>query len=220
MAFEIVHRDPWLLARFPEPQAVLSWSVNRPGHVVADTVAWLQVHDRDLAPSVDPLEFLAHRLAREGLPDAVGLITSRLIRHHHMARREVEGVEARCLITLDLGNGAHVADADGSAGAGTINLLCWISAPLAHPAMLEALSIAAEARTAAVLEAAIVLPGRRRPVTGTGTDCIVIACPPAGETARSYAGLHTPVGQAVAASVYEAGRAAVETWRAGFDATA
>lgn len=54
-------------------------------------------------------------------------------------------------------------------------------------------------------------------VTGTGTDCIVIAAP-RGEDRASFAGLHTALGEAVGKAVYNATADGVKTWRKDFDA--
>ena len=74
----------------------------------------------------------------------------------------------------------------------------------------EALAFVAQARTAAILEAMRV--GDALTVTGTGTDCIVVACPRGGEP-TPWAGLHTAVGEAVGGAVYAATREGVEVWR-------
>ena len=78
-------------------------------------------------------------------------------------------------------------------------------------ALVEAISIVGEARTAAIIES-------RRPrglpsITGTGTDCIVVVAPCEGKPV-SCAGLHTPVGEAIGATVYRATREGAEEWDA------
>jgi adenosylcobinamide amidohydrolase len=83
--FAIACRPPWLLARFRTPQRIVSWSLNRPGFVVAGAVAWLQVKDADLPIGLDPKSFLESRLVDEGLGDAVGLMTARDIRAYEVA---------------------------------------------------------------------------------------------------------------------------------------
>src|SRR5207237_10770827 len=73
------------------------------------------------------------------------------------------------------------------------------------------LGLAAEARTAAVLEARV--PSRRtgKPATGTGTDCIVVAAPDAGAR-LAYAGKHTPIGALAGGVVREAVERGVRRW--------
>jgi adenosylcobinamide amidohydrolase len=95
--------------------------------------------------------------------------------------------------------------------AGTINTLVHVSSPLTDGAFIEAISIASEARTAAILESRP--PQDRLAITGTGTDCIVVAAPSDGEPAP-WAGLHTAVGEAIGAAVYRATREGAEEWDA------
>jgi len=73
--------------------------------------------------------------------------------------------------------------------------------------MIEALSIAASARTAAVMEVELELPEGR--ATGTGTDCIAMAAP---EGTTRFAGLHTDTGEAVGRAVHEAVSRGARGW--------
>ena len=47
-------------------------------------------------------------------------------------------------------------------------------------------------------------------ITGTGTDCIVVAAPRGGSV--RFAGMHTPVGEAIGAAVYKAMGDGIATW--------
>src|SRR5262249_36698794 len=86
---------------------------------------------------------------------------------------------------------------------GTVNLLVQLSRPLSDNALVECIALAAEARTAALLQ--LHVPSRRsfRSATGTGTDCIVVAAPegPGGER---YPGKHTALGAALGRAVRDA----------------
>ena len=62
--------------------------------------------------------------------------------------------------------------------------------------MVEALAMATEARVAAVHDAGILSTRTKRPATGTGTDCIVIASPARGR-AHPYCGKHTLLGELI-----------------------
>ena len=214
-AFQLTHRPPWLIARFAAPQRVLSWALNRPGIQSTEAVAWLQVEDGDLPPEVDARTLLQARLAAAGLGDALGLLTSRGLRHRRRSSHSCEGTHADCVVTLGLSNAERVghrrAAGRQSAAAGTINLLCHVSAPLSEAALLEALSVATQARTTAVLERGYAPDPALGPVTGTGTDCIVIACPRDGP-GLPYAGLHTAAGEAIGAAVLHATDEAMELW--------
>jgi adenosylcobinamide amidohydrolase len=214
--FTIECAPPFLTVRFDEPQRTLGWSLLHPGFAPARDVVWVEVRNRDLGPSVDPLQFLAARLTEAGLPDALAFMTSRDISRHHRAERSVEGVTATCVTTVGLANAERVGFRKARAPhAGTINTLVHVSVPLTDGALVEALSIVTEARTAAIVDWGRAEPGAA--VTGTGTDCIVVASPQAGSP-HAYAGLHTAVGEAIGGAVYEATLEGAGQWQRDFAA--
>ena len=203
---------PFLIVRLPANCRALGWSLARPGFAETSTVAWLEVRNADLTPDVDPLRLLREKLAARGLDDAVAFMTSRDIRRHHVALRQAEGVTAACVATVGLANGETIgARRRVEAFPGTINTLVHVSRPLAGAAFIEAISIVAQARTAALFDTAHLRPGPR--ITGTGTDCIVVAAP-LGPDAESCAGLHTAIGEAIGGAVYDAVREGAEVWSA------
>ena len=198
----------WLIVDLAGPRRVLSWSINCPGFHTATRIAWLRV--QELPDDTPVASWFQQRLDQDGLADAVGLITSRRLSAFVSATAEAEGVEAICVATVGLSNAERVgARRRGSTlHPGTINILVSVSAALTEAAQLEALSIAAQARTAAVMEFGPVYSGSAR-MTGTGTDCIAIAAP-AGDT--PYCGLHTACGEAIGRAVYEAVVQGVRDW--------
>jgi len=208
----IEQQGPWLSATFEQPQRCLSWAVHRPGFVVAERVLWRQVRNEDLHPQLDAVAWLAAELQARGDAAAIGLLTSRTVACFETARARVAGVECEVLLTLGLSNAVRAAAPRAPAAwqAGTINLLAQLSQPLSDTALIEAVSIASEARTAALLDEPWEGIDGDGPITGTGTDCVVIAAAP-GEGER-YAGLHTAVGQALAQAVYAATRRAARRW--------
>lgn len=214
-AFDLTHDTPWLVARFAAPQRMLSWSLNRPGFQTVETVAWLQIDGADLGPEVDPLAYLNTQLGAADLEPALGLLTSRDLDRFQRATAVRGSIQADCVITLGLSNAERVGGrrmaAPPASTTGTINLLCHLSKPLSEPALLEALSIATQARTTAILELGHAPDPARGAVTGTGTDCIVIACP-IGGSALPFAGLHTDVGDAIGAAVLQATDQAARLW--------
>lgn len=214
--FQSSCRPPWLVARFAAPWRMASWSLNRPGLVLADTVAWLHVAEHALTPATDPMEFLTSRLAEAGLREAVGLMTARDVRYHRSEALRIGEARAHCLVTAGLTNAVDIAGArtrDAGIAPGTINLLVAVSVALTDGALLEAISIAAEARTAALIDQNARTPAGDS-ATGTGTDCIVVACPP-GESKAAHAGLHTDAGIALGRCVFRATAAATADWMAG-----
>ncbi|MEB3417761.1 adenosylcobinamide amidohydrolase [Salipiger manganoxidans] len=184
---------------------VLSWALNRPGYVRARRILWREVRNADLPPDLDVRAWLAAELDALGAADAVVLLTSRDVTSHRSAA--VPG--AFCLATVGLSNAervGHRVPRDPSRW-GTINLALQLDAPLSDTGLLEALSIATEARTAAVMDLGLRLPGGI--ATGTGTDCIAVAAPEGGQ---DYAGLHTDIGEAIGAAVYAAVTAGGQDW--------
>jgi len=213
-AFSIRCDSPVLVAEFTQPHAILSWSLTRPGFTIATSVAWLHVHDDDLPLGVDPARLLTDRMAAAGLQDAIPLMTSRDVRRHHVAQAlaglGADAVTATCLATVGLGNAARIGTSPAPhGGAGTINILVHVDRPLAQGALVETISIAAQARTVALTDLAWSPYGAV--VTGTGTDCIVIAAPP-GADAEQFAGLHTNIGAAVGRAVYDAVHSGSRAW--------
>jgi adenosylcobinamide amidohydrolase len=213
-AFAVTCAPPFLTARFAEPQRTLGWSLLHPGFAIVTDVVWVEVRNSDLGPSIDPHAFLKARLARSGLPNALAFMTSRDIRRHHFCRRRAGAIEAACLTTVGLSNGERVGTRKAHPPhAGTINTLVHVSVPLTDGALVEAISIVAQARTAAIVESRH--EERGTAITGTGTDCIVVASPCRGELV-AWAGLHTEVGEAIGGAVYDATRAGAEQWDRDF----
>ncbi len=200
---EVLCVDTILAVRFAGEQVVLSWSLARPGSVRADTVVWLKVSEADL---------LRARLTWAGYGEAVQLMTSRDVRKNHPAKRQCGDVIAFCLATVDLANAGRVgADTLHLGQAGTINLVAQVNQPLNEAGLIEALSIAVEARRTAVIDLEWTWDGLF--VTGTGTDCIAVACPVGGRR-QSFAGLHTEAGQEIGAAVYDEVLAGGREWAA------
>ncbi len=215
--FRITCEPPLLIATFNEPQQMLSWSVTRPGRVTSRHVVWLEVSNKDLPEEVDAIRHVEGRMAQAGLPDAVALMTSRNIRRHHLAQVTADDTTATCLATVGLSNSERVGQrlSEPVRLPSTINTLVHASRPLSEAAFLEAMSIVTQARTTAVLDSGVRRGGVA--VTGTGTDCVVIAAPNGAGEAQ-FAGLHTSVGEAVGAATYRAVAAGIETWKMDFNA--
>ena len=217
LPFALTCRPPHLVAAFDAPQAMLSWSLTRPGFQTARRVAWREVRNADLPPSLDPVAGIAALMAKAGYADAIPLITSRDITRHHLVQSQVETVTATCLATCGLSNGERVGRrcTEPVPLPGTVNVLLHVSEPLSAAAMIETLSIVTQARTAAILEAGVRREGVV--VTGTGTDCIVVAAPE-GAGGAQFAGLHTAIGEASGDAVYRAIREGVAVWQADWSA--
>ncbi|HEX4407043.1 MAG TPA: adenosylcobinamide amidohydrolase [Polyangia bacterium] len=192
---------------------VLSWAIVNGGRRRADCVVWREVRLTELDPDIDARDVMRDSLVHVGRPDAVGLMTARDVRRFEDVTVEIRGVRARCVATVGLGNARAVGDPPDDAHAGTINLLCVVSVPLAEEALVEACALVAEARTAALLASGWPSPVSGRPASGTGTDCIVVAAPAVDAVeAERFAGKHTAVGAAIGAAVYRAVDLGVKRW--------
>lgn len=198
---------PWLTARLPMPMRILSHAPYGAGYRTTDTVLWREVRNADLTPDFAVEDWFAQEMART--PGAVGMLTSRDVGTWREAKAEVEGIRAGCVVTLGLSNAESVGRRLPwhPADYGTINILAATDAALTEAAQLEALTIAVQARTAGVISAGLALATGQ--ATGTGTDCLALACLP-GQ--GRYAGLHTAVGEAIGACVRQAVEAAAADW--------
>ena len=173
-------------------------------------MAWLQVRNADLPEGRDPAAYFEERAAAARVDCDVGLMTAADLRGFAVARRKIGGIAATAIATGGLGNAESVepvrvapaASPDRIARVGTINIVAIVESRLAPAAQIEAVSIVAEARTAAVLDLAPPRLDDGRRVTGTGTDCVVVASREEGE-ALSHCGLHTALGRALAEAVYD-----------------
>lgn len=204
---------PWLTARLSLPMRILSHAPYGAGYRTTDTVLWREVRNADLTPDFAVEDWFAAQMARA--PGAVGMLTSRDVGTWRAGRAEVEGIRAECVVTLGLSNAESVGRRLPwhPADYGTINILAATDAGLTKTAQLEALTIAVQARTAGVISAGLALATGQ--ATGTGTDCLALACLP-GQ--GRYAGLHTAVGEAIGACVRQAVEGAAADWVAWRDA--
>lgn len=204
---------PWLIARLARPLRILSHAPYGAGYRISDSVLWREVRNADLTPDFPVEDWFHGEMQR--VPGAVGMLTSRDVGTWDQARVTVEGITAQCVVTLGLSNAESVGARlpYHTADYGTINLLVATDAGLTESAQLEALTVAVQARTAGVMAAGLDLATGL--ATGTGTDCVAVACAP-GE--GRYAGLHTAVGEAVGAAVRQAVTRAAADWRRWRDA--
>lgn len=200
---------PWLTLDLGAPARVLSWAVHRPGIVTADRIVWREVRNSDLPPDLDATDWFGGELDRHGAGDAVAFLTSRDVTRFTECRVTVEDVTVHAVATTGLSNAERVGTRTDYSGRdwGTINVAVQLSAGLTEPALIEAMSIIVQARTAAVIDAGWRLPSGL--ATGTGTDCVAVAAPIGG---TCYAGLHTAVGEAIGRAVYDAVAQGARDW--------
>ena len=201
---------PWMALTLPDEMRVLSFAPHRPGFVRARRIVWREVRDADLTEHFDAAGWLAGALAAEGMGDAVAMLTSRRLD----AAREARKDGAYALATVGLGNAKRIRAGAAPAvrrGWGTINIAVVLEAGLSEAGLIEALSLAAAARTLAVMDSGRMVTAGK--ATGTGTDCIAVAAP---FGAQDHCGLHTETGRALGRAVFAAVAAGAADWMKEF----
>ncbi len=207
-----VSGDRFLKLAFLEPMSCLSWAILGGGLVESREVIWLEFSNAELPPDLDPAGEAKKRLLQMAAPDAVTFLTSHPVGGFLISEKAVDDLACRCIATVGLGNGRRIGDAPGIGRVGTINILVELSHKLSFNTMLETLSLVAEARTCACIEANLPSPISGLPITGTGTDCICIASPQSSKSEVVFAGKHTTVGWLVGETVMDAVCRGIQIW--------
>lgn len=192
---------PWLEFDLGADMQVLSSALNRPGFVRARRIQWREVRNADLPVDLDVDAWLATELKHRNAEDAVTLLTSRDIRQFTEHTATIGTTTAHAVATVGFSNAERVGHrVDRSAEDwGTINVGLCLSTGVTQAALLEAMSIVVQARTAAVMDAGLTIA--TGVATGTGTDCVAVASPHGKDR---YAGLHTDIGEAIGRAIYTA----------------
>jgi len=210
--YALEQRSPWLIARFSEPWNLLSWCVVNGGFQRTRTVGWLYLRQDEIASANDPADWMRAAMHDEGLSDAVGFMTTRRVHSWVEASAEEADCQAWAVGTVGLSNVLRVGDPAGKSSYGTINLLVCVSAPLTTEASLEALCLAGEAKTLALLESGTRSNASNALATGTGTDYMALAWPTKGAP-LPYAGKHTAVGATIGRAAFDAVTRGIAQWR-------
>lgn len=208
--WQITLSRPWLMIDFGRPLTVMGWTPQAGGKVVSQSLLWREVRNEDLTPDFDVLSWLSEETAQRGQAGVPCFLTSAQIADYAVAEAEVEGMHAAVLVTAGLGNAERIGQRrEDPRPIGTINAALYLNQGLTDAAALEALSLMAEARTAAMIECAPGLwPAK---VTGTGTDCLAL-CFDAQLPPLTYAGKHTALGEAIGRAALQAFSTAINRW--------
>ncbi len=199
----------WLEVDLCVPHSTLGWTLIGGGRNQAQCAFWHSVSGADLAPEVDAKRFFEERRKEHaGDTQGVGFMTGCRLAGFVDKRRDRGTLSARCIATVGLANAVRIGDPPSATAVSpaTINILVQTSCPLSQSASIEALSLVAEARTLAVLEARVASSVGHAIATGTGTDCIVVASPlsSSSDSEAAYAGKHTVLGHLIGSCVYDA----------------
>ncbi len=205
--------------RLDEPHASTGFPLVGGALATTRLVVIHEVRNADLPEDRDPLDH-ARMLQRDRLgEDGLVLLTSRSLEDVDVREATSSDVLATAVATVGLGNALRVGDSPGPIVLpGTINLVVRASVPLTLEARREALSLLAEARTTAVLEARVASRRSFAVATGTGTDALVLLTPLAGAQ-HAYAGKHTDLGSAIGQAAWLAVTDGIARWRREIEPT-
>ncbi len=154
----------------------------------------------------DPARYLEHVAARLGVNhDYVALMTAVSLKQLVTVREERAGVWVEGFFTVGISNAVRAGEPailgknrENCVVTGTINIIMVTNARLTASAMVGAVQVATESKTAELLSERVPswtgLPG----ATGTGTDAVVVASGVQGEgMALRYSGTHTLFGEMI-----------------------
>ena len=148
----------------------------------------------------DPARYLGRLARRIGVDHrCVALMTAVSLDQLVTLREERDGLWVEGFFTVGVSNavraGEPVVSPDGGKvwlGAGTINIILVTNARLSSSAMVGAVQVATESKTAVLLAKGVPSWTKRPGATGTGTDAVVVAC--GNDLTLRYSGTHTPSG--------------------------
>jgi adenosylcobinamide hydrolase len=167
----------------------------------------------------DPARYLGRVAAAAGAEGpSVGLMTAVPLAKLVTVRRRAGSLWVEGLFTVGVSNAVRAGEPPvasprvRAAGPGTINMILVTNARLAASAMVCAVQVATEAKTAALLAAKVRSWTGRPGATGTGTDAVVIVSGD-GPSLR-YSGTHTALGALIGQVVASGVAAGLARWRA------
>ena len=210
MAAPVVER-----AAQPDGRGALVWRFPSPVRCLATTVLGGGLAERPWILNAEvPLDYDGHDPAAHaaaiadglGLRGAgVGFLTA--ARVGDVTSAVDTGVSCDATVGISVPTWAAAPDGSWSRWEpGTINLVCWVPAPLTDAALANTLITVTEAKTQALVEAGV-------PGTGTASDAAAVCCPPgAGE---AYGGPRSEWGARLARAVHAAVTAGTARFLAG-----
>ncbi len=168
-----------------------------------------------------PARYLGQVAAQLGIDgESVGLMTAVDLRQLVNMREEEAGVWVEGFLTVGVSNAVRAGEPfrarrpkQARPTVGTINLILITNARLATSALVTAVQVATESKTAVLLSEGIPswtgLPG----ATGTGTDTVVVVggAPGDGPAVR-YSGTHTAIGAMIGRLVGRGVREGLARW--------
>jgi len=211
--FRLERTEAHIHVEFKKPHRVLSSAVLEGGLVEASHIVNLHVPKNSaLSEGSEPpwatLENYCCSMRWRGI--AVGMMTAASIDSFRKAHRIEKGVEVASLVTAGVSNARRAGDpadcrdiAHSPPQPGTINIIVLTNALLTPAAMVEAVQIATEAKSAALQDLNIQSPVTGGLATGTGTDAVAVAGG-FGPVEIRYCGKHMLFGEMLAETIIEA----------------
>ncbi len=153
----------------------------------------------------DPARYLGRlaRRVRAAMP-VVGLMTAVPMTQLVVDREESGPLLLECFCTVGVTNAVRAGEPvllskresrQDRNPAGTINIILVTNATLAVPAMVGAVQVATESKTATLIKNRVPSACERAALaTGTGTDAVVLASSLEGAHRLQYSGTHTEMG--------------------------
>lgn len=196
--------------KFDMPHWVLSSAVLNGGLIEADNIVNMKVPKSVVCPA-SPQQTILEYCEKANLHGVtVGMMTAASMDSFRLVKESVQGIDISVLVTSGLSNPRRVGDraehrlmAADSEDVGTINIIVLTSAKLTEAAMVEALLIITEAKSAALQDAEVLSPVSNSIATGTGTDSAAIVSGKGPEIV-AYCGKHVLFGEMLGRMVTEA----------------
>ncbi|MDT4981880.1 MAG: adenosylcobinamide hydrolase [Pseudonocardiales bacterium] len=199
-----------------QPRPVLVWRFEPAVRVVSTAVLGGGLGHRSWAINAevtrdyrrdDPAEHAAAIAAELGLVPGtgVGLLTAASVLD--VASCDDGGVHCDATVGVSVPTwAASETSAEGEWVPGTINLVCYVPAPLSDAALVNAVVTATEAKTQALSELGV-------PGTGTASDAVLVCCP--SGAAECYGGPRSTWGARLARAVHAAVAEGTERYLVG-----
>lgn len=195
---------------FSASHQVLSSAVLNGGLILADNIVNMKVPKSVVCP-VSPQQTIQEYCDEANWQGVtVGMMTAASMDSFRLVKESEQGIDIAVLVTSGLSNPRRVGDraehrvmAAPSEDVGTINIIVLTSAKLTEAAMVEALLIITEAKSAALQDAEVLSPVSNSIATGTGTDSVAIVSGHGPETV-GYCGKHVLFGEMMGRMVTEA----------------
>ena len=194
------------------PSNLLSWCLHGGGYNQGSSIFWAGVKDHELRRDVDSRLFKEKWEEYKLKPD-LAFLTSAHLQDAVTFKESFSDLTVTALTTVGMGNALRAGDQGGyHLTLGTINLLLEINATLSPSALVEAMAIATEGKTAAVMDSSIFSKVSGKISTGTGTDCLAVGSHQS-KTPMVICGKHTKLGELIGKASYKAVYEGVLRWK-------